>query len=74
MSELKIRKIGNSYGVILPREELEHLKVREGDSVYLTRTPHGVQLNAEDATFAAGMRAYEHTRRKFRNAFRELAK
>ncbi len=74
MSELKIRKIGNSYGVILPREELEHLQMREGETVYVTRIPGGVQLNAHDPVFAEGMRAFEHTRRKFRNAFRELAK
>ena len=74
MSELKIRKIGNSCGVILPREALEHLRVREGETVYVTRIPGGVQLNAHDPVFADGMRAFEHTRRKFRNAFRELAK
>ena len=42
--------------------------------MYVTRIPGGVQLNAHDPIFAEGMRAFEHTRRKFRNAFRELAK
>jgi putative addiction module antidote len=74
MYKLKIRKIGNSAGVTLSKEALAHLKVREGDTLILTETPDGFKVTPYDATFEAGMKAFERTRRKFRNAFRELAK
>jgi putative addiction module antidote len=74
MSDLKLRKIGNSYGVILPREAVEHLRIAEGETLHLSRVPGGVQLTAHDPDFADGMKALERTRRKYRNALRELAK
>ena len=74
MTNLKLRKIGNSYGVILPKEMLSRLKIKEGDTVYAHDIPDGVQITAADPDFEAGMAAFEHTNRKFRNAFRELAK
>lgn len=74
MANLKLRKIGNSYGVILPKEMLDRLKIKEGDTVYAHDIPDGVQITAADPDFEAGMAAFERTNRKFRNAFRELAK
>ena len=74
MANLKLRKIGNSYGVILPKEMLDRLKLKEGDTVYAHDIPDGVQITAADPDFEAGMAAFERTNRKFRNAFRELAK
>ncbi|MCF8077430.1 MAG: AbrB/MazE/SpoVT family DNA-binding domain-containing protein, partial [Desulfotignum sp.] len=41
MLELKIRKIGNSLGIVLPKESLLRLQVKEGESVYFTKTPDG---------------------------------
>lgn len=74
MKKLKVRKIGNSYGVILPKEVLEHLQVQEGDEVYATETPEGVRLVAEDPVFRKAMEAFEEGSRMYRNALRELAK
>jgi putative addiction module antidote len=74
MANLKLRKIGNSYGVILPKEMLDRLKIKEGDTVYAHDIPDGMQITAADPDFEAGMVAFERTNRKFRNAFRELAK
>lgn len=74
MANLKLRKIGNSYGVILPKEMLNRLKIKEGDTVYAHDIPDGVQITTADPDFEAGMAAFERTNRKFRNAFRELAK
>jgi putative addiction module antidote len=74
MANLKLRKIGNSYGLILPKQMLERLRVKEGDTVYAHDIPEGVQLTAADPEFEAGMKAFKRTNRKFRNAFRELAK
>ena len=74
MYKLKIRKIGNSAGVTLPKQALADLKVQEGDTLILTETPDGFKVTPYDETFEAGMKAFERTRSKFRNAFRELAK
>lgn len=74
MYKLKIRKVGNSAGVTLPKEALARLKVGEGDTLILTETPDGFVVTPYDETFEAGMKAFERTRKKYRNALRELAK
>ena len=72
--ELKIREVGNSVGVVLPKEVLTHLKVSEGDTVTLTETQDGVRLSAADPEFAKTMAVFESLNRRYRNALRELAK
>jgi putative addiction module antidote len=74
MKKLKVRRIGNSYGVILPKEILERLQVRDGDAVYATPTPDGVQLSGGDPDFQAAMEHFEEFSRRYRDALRELAK
>ena len=74
MYALKIRKIGNSLGVTLPKEALEKLAVGEGDIVFLTDSPEGFKVTPYDETFEKAMEAFARTRQKFRNAFKELAK
>ncbi len=73
-ANIKLRKIGNSFGVILPREELDRLHLCEGDALSLTRTKHGVEISPYDPEFEMKLKAFEKTRRKYRNALRELAK
>jgi putative addiction module antidote len=72
--KLKIRKVGNSVGVVLPKEVLAHLKVAEGDTVTLTEAQDGVRLNAGNPEFAKTMAVFESLNRRYRNALRELAK
>lgn len=74
MAKLKVRKIGNSYGVILPKELLERLQVKDGDALYATPTPDGVQLSAGDPDFEKAMEHFDEFSRKYRDALRELAK
>ena len=75
MTTLKIRKVGNSLGAILPAELLTELKVKEGDSLYVVKDPAGgVRLTAYDPDLAAAMEAFDEGRRAYRNALRELAK
>ncbi|KAF0190487.1 MAG: putative addiction module antidote [Gammaproteobacteria bacterium] len=71
---LKIRKIGNSTGLILPKELLGELHIKEGDTVFVTKSAAGIQLTPYDPAFEVAMTAFERTRRKYRNAFKELAK
>lgn len=74
MVRIKLRKIGNSIGVILPKEATSRLRVAEGDTLLLTETPDGIQLTPYDADFEAAMQAFEQTRKKYRNTLRKLAK
>lgn len=71
---LKVTKIGNSAGVILPKEVLARLRVGLGDKLYLTEAPDGVRLTATDPDFAEQMEVAERIMREDRNILRELAK
>jgi len=72
--ELKLRKVGNSLGVVLPKEALAHLKIEEGDTIMLTKTQDGMRLTAGNPEFAKTMVVFESLNRRYRNALRELAK
>jgi putative addiction module antidote len=73
--ELKLRKIGNSLGVVLPKEALAHLKVEEGQTVYLTEAPDGIyRVTAESPEFAKQMTVAEDVIRRYRKTLRELAR
>lgn len=71
---MKIRRIGNSVGLILPKEVAEQLHVGEDDTVHYVVDADGLHVTAFDPTFDAAMDAFELTRRKYRNALRALAK
>lgn len=71
---LKIRKVGSSAGVILPKDLLDRLKLEIGDELAVKASADGLELSPYDADFARRVRAFERSRRKFRNAYRELAK
>lgn len=71
---VKIRKVGNSFGVVLPKEALAHLKVGEGDTLTLTEAQDGVRLTASNPEFVKTMATFESLNRRYRNALRELAK
>lgn len=71
---LKVTRIGNSAGIILPKEVLAKLRVGLGDRLYLTEGPDGVRLTAHDPEFAADMEMAEEIMREDRNILRALAK
>ncbi|HTU10144.1 MAG TPA: AbrB/MazE/SpoVT family DNA-binding domain-containing protein [Allosphingosinicella sp.] len=73
-TQLKIKKIGNSAGVILPKELLAHLEVAVGDSLEVARTPRGIELSAPEADFDAQMAVAREVMARRRRALRELAK
>ena len=73
--ELKLRKIGNSLGVVLPKEALSHLRVEEGDTVNVTDAADGtLRVSAHDPEFAQQIDAAKSVMRRYRNTLRELAK
>jgi putative addiction module antidote len=71
---LKIKKIGNSAGIILPKELLARLRVEPGDTLFVTEAPDGLRLTAADPDFAAKMQLAETIMREDRDILRVLAK
>ncbi len=74
MHQLKITAIGNSAGIILPKELLARLGVEKGDMLTVVETPGGVELTPYDPEFEAQMEAARDVMGRYRNALRELAK
>ncbi len=75
MIHLKVRPIGNSLGVVLPKETLARLNVKDGDVLHLTEAPDGsMRITPYDPDFDAQMRLAEEGMAKYRNTLRELAK
>lgn len=71
--ELKLRKIGNSVGLVLPKQALAHLKVNAGDTIILTEAPDGLRLTAGTPAFDKTMAVFESLNGRYRNTLRELA-
>jgi putative addiction module antidote len=72
--KLKITPIGNSFGVILPREVIARLKVSRGDSLFITETPDGYSMSAYDPKFEQVMKAGHEVMKKRRNMLHQMAK
>lgn len=73
--ETKVRKIGNSYGIVLSKEALQALKVEEGATLYLTEAPNNtLNINPERPGFDEKMQIVEDVMQRYRNTLRELAK
>lgn len=74
MTALKLTQIGNSVGVILPKEVLARLKLEKGDTVFVTDSADGIKLTPYSAEFEAQMGAAREVMKRRRNVLRELAK
>lgn len=70
---LKITTVGNSAGVVLPKELLARLRVDKGDTLYAIETPDGIKLTPHDPAFEAQMEVAERVMRKRRALLRKLA-
>ncbi|HMF54406.1 MAG TPA: AbrB/MazE/SpoVT family DNA-binding domain-containing protein [Edaphobacter sp.] len=70
---VKITTVGNSAGIVLPKEILARLHLEKGDQLYITETPNGIELTAYDKNFADEMEAARHVMRKNRDVLRKLA-
>ncbi len=73
MTTLKVTTVGNSSGVVFPREILERLRVSKGDKLYVLETPRGIELSPYDPRFAAQMDEAERVMRDDRDVLRKLA-
>jgi putative addiction module antidote len=73
ITAVKITTIGNSVGIVLPKEILVHLKVQKGDTLYISSAPDGIKLTPYDEAFAEEMAAARNVMRKHRDVLRRLA-
>lgn len=74
MLKVKVTAVGNSMGILLPKEALNKLKASKGDTLYLVDSPEGLTLTPYQQDFEAQMETAESVMKKYRNAFHELAK
>ena len=74
MATLKLRAIGNSVGVVLPKELLARLRVGEGDTLQVVEAPDGLRLLRSDPEFERQMEVAREVMRRRRTVLRELAK
>src|SRR5690606_39225790 len=71
--KLKITSIGNSAGIILPKEILARLRLEKGDELYVLETPDGIKLTTFDPTLAEQMEVADRVMRKRRALLHKLA-
>lgn len=71
---LKLTKIGNSTGLVLPKEALAKLRAEQGNSVFLTETADGLRITPYDPDFERQTKLARRVAKKRRNVLRELAK
>jgi putative addiction module antidote len=71
---MKLRKVGGSLGIIIPKDEIERMHLKEGDELFGLPEADGLLLQARDPSFERKLKAFENTQRQYRNALHELAK
>lgn len=74
MLKVKVTAIGNSMGILLPKEALNKLRATKGDTLYLVENTEGFTLTPYQKGFESQMEAAEKVLKKYRNALHELAK
>jgi len=74
MAALRLRAVGNSVGVVLPKDLLARLNLREGDALHVVESPDGFRLQRADPEFERKMEVAREVMRRRRAVLRELAK
>ncbi len=74
MLKVKITSVGNSMGILLPKEALNKMKANKGDTLYLVEGPEGYTLTPYQQDFEEQMEAAEDIMKRYKNTLRALAK
>ncbi len=74
MFTLKLTQVGNSVGIVLPKEALAQLKIDKGDTVFLTETPGGFKLTPYDPAIEEQLTLGREIMHEYRDTLRALAK
>ncbi len=72
--EMKVRKIGNGYGVLFPKQLMEEMAVEEGSMLNVVKVDGVYQILPYDPEFARALKAFRDTEPQHQNSYRELAK
>jgi len=72
--KLQLKKIGNSTGLILPKELLARLGLQQGDEVVVNELREGFKITREDETFERGLEIARKAMKTYHNTLKELAK
>lgn len=73
MVTIKVTTVGNSTGIVLPKELLKKLRVCKGDNLHVIETARGIELTPYDPEFAAQMDVAEQVMREDRDVLKRLA-
>jgi len=73
LGTVKLVTVGNSTGVILPKEILQRLRADKGDTLYVLETPNGIELTPYDTEFATQLEVAERVMREDRDVLKKLA-
>jgi len=73
INKLKISTVGNSAGIVLPKEILGRMRVEKGDTLYAIETPNGIELTPYDPEFDEQLEVAKRVMRENRNLLRKLA-
>ena len=73
MNHFKVTTVGNSLGIIIPKDLLAKLRVSKGDSLYAVETPNGIELTSYNPEFAAQVGVAEAIMREDRDILKKLA-
>ena len=71
---ITLRKIGNSLGLILPKEAAQMLNAEEGAQLTITQSPDGLRITSYDPEFEKKMKAADSLMSRYKNSLKELAK
>lgn len=71
--QVKITQIGNSKGIILPKEVLESLDLEKGDALWISKTPEGYSLSPYDPAVAEQIRVGREIMKEYRDTLKALA-
>lgn len=71
---VRVRRVGNSLGILLTKDVIEVLGVTEGDQLFAVRTPDGIRLTPFDPDFATAIESTRNYMKRHRDAMHELAK
>lgn len=74
MLKVKVTQVGNSMGILIPKEALQKMNAGKGDTLYLVEGPDGYTLTPYQQDFEEQMAVANKVMKKYRNALRELAK
>lgn len=74
MIELQVRKLGDSFGIVLPQEVINRLQTGDGEPLFLIETPDGYRLTSYNPAFEEKMAKAEDIMSRYRNTLQVLAK